>query len=61
MARACYRCSQLLIENGNMANDIHDYVESTLKENGPLDEMLGYDKALRDELIDTLTSRAHGK
>ena len=44
-----------------MADDIHDYVESTLKENGPLDEMIAYDEALRDKLIDTLTSRAHGK
>ena len=60
MQRTCYCCPQSVIKDEGIAN-IHDYVGNALKENGPLNEMLTNDHALRDEVIDTLTSRAHGK
>ncbi len=43
-----------------VAGDIRSFVASTLENDESVNRMLG-DAALRSEVIDTLTTRAHGK
>lgn len=59
LSKACQGCSQFSIKDDNVENDIRNFVESALRGNEPVDNMLS-DEAFRLEVIETLTSRAHG-
>lgn len=52
-------CSQLSITDDTVENDIGNFVDSALRWNEPVDNLLS-DRAFRLEVIETLTHRAHG-
>lgn len=49
------------IQDKNTAKDIRNFIESALSENKALDKMLSGDRKLKRDVVDTLTSRSHGK
>lgn len=60
LPKAYNRFSEFVIGDHANEKDIYNFVESVLRENEPVDRMLGGDPELRSDLIDTLTKRAHG-
>ncbi|KAF6228937.1 hypothetical protein HO133_007049 [Letharia lupina] len=59
LSQACDGCFQFSIKDENVEDDIRNFVDSALRGNEPVDNMLS-DRAFRLEVIETLTSRAHG-
>lgn len=59
LSKAKEGCSQFLITEDNVENDIRNFVDSALRWNEPVDSMLS-DRVFRLEVIETLTRRAHG-
>lgn len=59
LSKAKERCSQFLITEDSVENDIRNFVDSALRWNEPVDNMLS-DRAFRLHVIETLTHRAHG-
>ena len=59
VTKACEGCTHFSITDDNVANDIRIFVESVLRGNEPVDNMLS-DQTFRSEVIETLTSRAQG-
>lgn len=60
LPRAHDRFSEFTIGDHENERDIYNFVDGALKENEPIDKMLDSDPEFRSELIETLTSRAHG-
>lgn len=52
--------SEFIIQDNANEQDINNFVKSVLERNKPIHRMLNGDEKLRSELIETLTSRAHG-
>ena len=59
LSKACDGCSQFSIKDDNVESDIRNFVDAALRCNEPVDNMLS-DRDFRSEVIETLTSRAHG-
>lgn len=59
LSQAYDGCSEFSIKDENVEDDIRVFVDSALRGNEPVDNMLS-DRAFRSEVIETLTSRAHG-
>lgn len=60
LSKACKDCSQFSIKEDNFENDIRNFVDSALKWDEPVDNMLS-DQTLRMQVIEIITLRAHGK
>ena len=58
-SKACKGCLQFSINDDDVKNDIRNFVDCALRGNEPVDNMLS-DPALRLQVIETLTYRAHG-
>lgn len=58
--KAYNRFSEYFIEDHANDEDISNFVKCALKQNKPVDRMLDADREFRDQLINTLTSRANG-
>lgn len=52
--------SEFVIQDNANEQDINNFVKSVLERNEPIHRLLSGDEELRSELIETLTSRAHG-
>ena len=59
MSKVCKACSKDSIKDENVENDIRYFMDLALKGNEPVDNLLGV-QTLRVEIIETLTSKAHG-
>ena len=59
-SEAYNRFSEFIIGDDANEKDIYNFVKSVLRENEPIDRMLGSDPKFRSELINTLTLRSHG-
>ena len=57
---ACHGCSQYVIREDNAAEDIRNFVKSTIQENEATDKLLSSAPEFRSKVIDTLTSQARG-
>ena len=60
LPKAYNSSSEFVIDDQANRRDIHNFVECVLEENKPVKRMLNDDPKLREEVLDTLTSRAHG-
>ena len=59
LAKACGGCLRFSIKDENVENDIRHFVDSALRGTEPINTMFR-DRVFRSEVIETLTSRAHG-
>jgi hypothetical protein len=60
LSRAYDDCYQFSIKDDDVENDIRNFVDSAIRGNEPVGT-ISRDRHLRLEVIETLTSRAHGK